>query len=72
MATEEGAGLSQRGEEEPLFLEAESEGAKARSETVGSEIPCNTAVELTEALRVQTSTLRGQAHLKERLCTQME
>ena len=71
-ATEEGEGPSQRGEDEPLFLELESEGAKARSETTGSEIPCDMAVELTEALRAQTSALQGQAHLKERLCTQME
>ena len=69
---EEGAGPSQRGEDEPLFLESESEGAEVRSESVGSEIPCDTAVELTEALRAQTSALQGQAHLKERLCTQME
>ena len=71
-ATEEGVGPSQRGEDEPLFLELESEGAKARSETAGSEIPCDMAAELTEALWAQTSTLRGQAHLEERLCTQME
>ena len=70
--TEEGAGLSQRGEDKPLFLELESEGAKARSETVGSEIPCDMAAELMEALRVQTSALQGQAHLEKRLCTQME
>ena len=37
---EEGVGPSQRGEDEPLFLESESEGAKVRSETAGSEIPC--------------------------------
>ena len=70
--TEEGAGLSQRGEDKPLFLESESEGAEARLETAGSEIPCDTAVELTEALRGQTSALQGQAHLEERLCAQME
>ena len=69
---EEGAGPSQRGEDEPLFLELELEGAEARSEMAGSEIPCDAAVELTEALRAQTSTLQGQAHLKERLCAQME
>ena len=69
---EEGAGLSQRGEDEPLFLESESEGAEARSETVGSEILCNMAAELTEALWAQTSALQGQAHLEERLCAQME
>ena len=72
VATEEGVGPSQRGEDEPLFLESESEGAEARSETVGLEILCDVAVELTEALRAQTSTLQGQAHLEERLCTQME
>ena len=71
-AMEEGVGLLQRGEDEPLFLESESEGAEARSETVGSEIPCDMAAELTEALWAQTSTLQGQAHLEERLCTQME
>ena len=65
--TEEGAGLSQRGEDEPLFLESESEGAKARL-----EIPCDTAVELMEALWAQTSALQGQVHLEERLCAQME
>ena len=43
-----------------------------RPETVGSEIPCDMAAELTEALRAQTSTLQGQAHLEERLCAQME
>ena len=69
---EEGPGLWQQGEDEPLFLELESEGAKARSETVRLEIPCDMAAELTEALRAQTSTLQGQAHLEERLCTQME
>ena len=71
-ATEEGAGPSQRGEDEPLFLESKSEGAEARLETAGSEIPCDTAVELTEALQAQTSALQGQAHLEERLCAQME
>ena len=70
--TEKGAGPLQRGEDEPLFLESESEGAKARSETVGSEIPCDAAAELTEALWAQMSTLQGQAHLEERLCAQME
>ena len=72
MATEEGVGPSQQGEDEPLFLELESEGAEARSETAGSEIPCDTAAELTEALRAQTSALQGQVHLEERLCAQME
>ena len=71
-ATEEGAGPSQQGEDEPLFLESESEGAEARSETAGSEIPCDVVAELTEVLWVQTSTLQGQAHLEERLCAQME
>ena len=37
-AMEEGAGPSQQGEDEPLFLELESEGAEARSETAGLEI----------------------------------
>ena len=71
-ATEEGAGLLQRGEDEPLFLELESEGAEARSETAGLEIPCDTAAELTEVLQAQMSALQGQAHLEERLCAQME
>ena len=71
-ATEEGVGPSQQGEDEPLFMESESEGAEARSETAGSEIPCDAAAELMEALRAQTSTLQGQVHLKERLCAQME
>ena len=43
-----------------------------RSETVGLEIPCDAVAELTEVLWVQTSALQGQAHLKERLCAQME
>ena len=70
--TEEGAGPSQQGEDKPLFLESESEGAEVRSESVGSEIPCDMAAELTEALRAQTSALQGQAHLEEKLCAQME
>ena len=61
-----------RGEDEPLFLELESEGAEVRSETAGLEILCDAVVELTEALWVQTSALQGQAHLEERLCAQME
>ena len=61
-ATEEDAGPSQRGEEEPLFLESESEeGAKARTEMAGSEIPRNAATELMEALWAQTSAMQGQA-----------
>ena len=72
VAMEEGAGPSQQGEDEPLFLESESEGAEARSETAGSEIACDAAAELTEALRAQTSTLQCQVHLEERLCAQME
>ena len=72
VATEEGAGPSQRGEDEPLFLELELEGAEARSETAGLEIPCDVAAELMEALRAQMSTLQGQVHLEERLCAQME
>ena len=72
VVTEEGVGPLQQGEDEPLFLESESEGAKARSETAGSEIPCDVAVELMEALWAQTSALQGQAHLEERLCAQME
>ena len=72
-AMEEDAGPSQWGEEEPLFLELESEeGAEVRTETAGSEIPGNAAMELTEALRVQMSAMQGQAHIKEWLCTQME
>ena len=43
-----------------------------RSETVGLEIPCDTAAELTEALWAQTSAMQGQAHIEERLCAQME
>ena len=70
---EEDVGPLQRGEEEPLFLESESEeGAEVRTEMVGLEIPGNAATELTEALRVQTSAMQGQAHIGERLCTQME
>ena len=70
---EEDVGPSQRGEKEPLFLESESEeGAKARSETAGSEIPGNAAMELTEALRVQTSVTQGQAHIGAWLCARME
>ena len=71
--TEEDVGPSQRGDDEPLFLELESEeGAKARMEMAGSEIPGNTAMELMEALQVQTSAMQGQAHIEEQLCTQME
>ena len=71
--TEEGAGPSQRGEGEPLFLESESEdGAEARTEMAGSEIPGSMAMELTEALRAQTSAMQGQACIEERLCAQME
>ena len=69
---EEGAGPSQRGEDKPLFLESELEGAEVRSETAGSEILCDVAAELTEVLWVQMSALQGQAHLEERLCAQME
>ena len=70
---EEDTGLSQRGEDEPLFLESESEdSAEARTETAGSEIPGSVATELTEALRAQTSAMQGQARIKERLCAQME
>ena len=72
VVTEEGVGPLQRGEDKPLFLESESEGAKARTETAGSEIPCDAAAELMEALWAQTSAMQGQVHIKERLCTQME
>ena len=73
VATEEDAGPSQWGEEEPLFLELESEeGAEARTETAGLEIPGNTAMELMEALRMQTSVMQGQACIREQLCAQME
>ena len=70
---EEDTGLSQRGEGEPLFLESELEdGAEARMEMAGSEIPGSVATELMEALRAQTSAMQGQAHIEERLCAQME
>ena len=70
---EEDAGPLQRGEDEPLFLESESEdGADARSEMAGSDIPGGAAMELTEALRAQTSAMQGQVCIEERLCTQME
>ena len=56
VATEEDTGPFQWGEEEPLFLELESEeGAKARTEKAGLEIPGNAATELMEPCR-----LRGQ------------
>ena len=55
-----------------MFLESESEGAEARMETVGSEIPCDVAAELMEALWAQTSAMQGQACIEERLCAQME
>ena len=72
-ATEEDTGPSQQGEEEPLFLELESEeGAKARTEMAGSEIPGNATTELTEALWVQMSAMQGQACIEEWLCAQME
>ena len=71
--TEEEAGPSQRGEDEPLFLESGSEdGAEARTETAGLEVPSSAAMELTEALRAQMSAMQGQAHIEERLCAQME
>ena len=71
--TEEEAGPSQRGEDDPLFLESESEdGAETRTETVGSEVPGSAVTELTEALRAQMSAMQGQVHLEERLCAQME
>ena len=70
---EEDAGPSQRGEDNPLFLESELEdGAKARLETAGSEIPSSVATALMEALRAQTSAMQGQACIEERLCAQME
>ena len=73
MVTEQDTGPLQRGEEEPLFLESElEEGAKARTEVVGSEIPRNAATELMEALRVQTSAMQGHACIREQLCAQME
>ena len=70
---EEEAGPSQQGEGDPLFLESESEdGAEARTETAGSEVPSSAATELTEALWAQTSAMQGQVHIEERLCAQME
>ena len=70
---EEDAGPLQQGEEEPLFLESELEdGAEARTEMAGLEIPGNVAMELTEALWAQTSAIQGQACIEEQLCTQME
>ena len=70
---DEDVGPLQQGGDKPLFLELESEeGAEARMETVGSEIPGNTATELMEALWAQMSAMQGQVHIKERLCTQME
>ena len=70
---EEDAGLSQQGEDEPLFLESELEdGAEARTETAGLEIPGSMATELMEALWAQTSAMQGQARIEERLCAQME
>ena len=79
-ATEENMGPLQWGDNEPLFLELESEdGAEVRMETAGLEIPGNAATELTEALQVQTEalqvqtmTMQGQACIEEWLCTQME
>ena len=73
VATAENVGPSQWGEEEPLFLESELEdGAKARTEMVGSEIPGNTATELMEALRAQMTAMQSQACIEEWLCTQMD
>ena len=70
---EEDAGPLQRGEDVPLFLESESEdGAEARTETMGSEIPGNVATELTGALWAQMSAMQGQVCIEERLCAQME
>ena len=71
--TEEDMGPSQWGEEEPLFLDSEpEEGAEVRTEMAGSEISGNTAMELMEALRAQTSVTQGQACIRELLSTQME
>ena len=70
---EENAGPLQQGDNEPLFLESESEdGAEARMETAGLESPGNAAMELTEALWAQTMAMQGQACIEEQLCTQME
>ena len=55
-----------------MFLELELEGAEVRTETVGLEIPCDVAAELTEALRAHMSAMQGQACIEERLCAQME
>ena len=68
---EEDTGPSQQGEDEPLFLESE-DGAEARTEMVGLEIPSSVATELMEALWAQTSAMQGQACIEERLCAQME
>ena len=66
-------GPSQWGDDNPLFLELGSEdGAEARSETAGLEIPGTEATELMEALQVQMATMQVQAHIKEWMCTQME
>ena len=70
--TEEGVGPLQQGEDEPLFLESESEGAEVRTEMAGSEIPCDMAAELMEALWAQTSAMQGQVHIEERPCAQKE
>ena len=61
------------GEEEPLFLELESEDeAEARMEMAGSEIPESVAMGLTEALQAQTLAMQGQVCIEEQLCAQME
>ena len=65
-AAVEHVGPLQWGDNDPLFLELESEDrAEARMETVGSEIPGTKAMELMEALQVQMAVMQGQVHIEE-------
>ena len=63
-AVDECMGPLQWGDNDLLFLEMESEdGAEARMETVGSEIPGTETTKLTEALQVQMAMMQGQVHI---------
>ena len=66
VAVEECAGLLQRGDDDPLFLETELEdGAETRMETAGLQIPGIKTTWLREALWAPTATMQGQVHIEE-------
>ena len=67
------AGLSQWGDDNPLFLESGSEdGAEVRLEMAGLEIPGTEATEFTEALQAQMAMMQVQVCIEEWMCAQME